>query len=424
MNTEPTSVSPKVEEQINSKIELDAVGPSQQTRRLPRVHSLDAVRAIAMLIGLPGHAALTFYTQWSGIVDQSATAATHQVMPVFFELFHCFRMKLFFMMAGMFAYLLQERGQCCYLKNRLLRVGIPLVAGVVIALPLIETMKGFGRARTLAPSASIPWKVGIPRFESLEYWSQLAPHYLWFLQYLIIYSLAFLIIHRLVGSIGGNRRLHSAVDTCFARLCRSRLLAVILMFPTLGVQLLTDGALFMNESQTFIPTWTNLLAHSMFFGFGWMLFRHLDRLHDIAKHWQFHYGVGLFVFLLTVGWPELWCPASQAFLAWTFSFSLLGFMVKHASGSSRVLRYLADSSYWLYLAHVPLLMYIQVSWAHWLLPWWLKFPLLNCVLLMILLLSYDLLIRGTWVGFVLNGKRHPTLLGGFVKQKKRDRQKK
>lgn len=38
---------------------------------------------------------------------------------------------------------------------------------------------------------------------------------------------------------------------------------------------------------------------------------------------------------------------------------------------------IADSSYWLYLAHGPVLMYLQIEWAYWPLAWYLKIPLLN-----------------------------------------------
>ncbi len=415
MHSKPAPDSLKAENQIDSTTEPDVAGSSRLIGGvLPRIHSLDAVRAVAMLLGLPMHATLTFYTPWSGIIDSSATPLAREVLSMFYEFFHYFRMQLFFLVAGVFAHLLCDRGAWHYLKNRFLRVGIPLVAGVLIALPLIEMLKIFGQARTLNPDADLPWGLGLQHLGSLGYWSHLTPHYLWFLLYLVIYYPAFLIMHRLMGSIDGGGRLSTVLDSWFSRLCRSRWIAVVMVFPTVGVQVLTGGELFAHESMTFIPTLTNLLAHGLFFGFGWFLFRRHELLSELARHWPLQYAAGAMVWLVTVGWPDLECPVSQAFLAWSFSFSLLGAIASYASGSNRGLRYLADSSYWLYLAHAPLLMFLQITWSHWLLPWWLKFPLLICALLFLLLTSYDLLVRGTWIGGILNGKRQPTFHASLI----------
>jgi glucan biosynthesis protein C len=72
-----------------------------------------------------------------------------------------------------------------------------------------------------------------------------------------------------------------------------------------------------------------------------------------------------------------------------------------------VRRYLADSSYWLYLAHLPIVFFLQAALA--LVPWhWtIKFPLILAIALTVLLASYHYLVRPTWIGQILNGRKYP-----------------
>jgi hypothetical protein len=73
--------------------------------------------------------------------------------------------------------------------------------------------------------------------------------------------------------------------------------------------------------------------------------------------------------------------------------------------ASTVIRYLSDSSYWLYLAHLPLCIAGQAVIAGWPGPVWIKLPLFSGVLTVFLLLTYQLMVRNTWIGRMLNGPR-------------------
>lgn len=70
-------------------------------------------------------------------------------------------------------------------------------------------------------------------------------------------------------------------------------------------------------------------------------------------------------------------------------------------------RYIADASYWLYLIHMPIVMALQlaVSQLDW--PWPVKFSTILVVALALMLASYQLLVRFTIIGVVLNGRRAP-----------------
>ncbi len=63
------------------------------------------------------------------------------------------------------------------------------------------------------------------------------------------------------------------------------------------------------------------------------------------------------------------------------------------------------SSYWLYIAHLPLVMALQVVVSRFDWPWYAKFGAILAVAYTVLLLSYQLLVRYTFVGAILNGRR-------------------
>jgi peptidoglycan/LPS O-acetylase OafA/YrhL len=92
---------------------------------------------------------------------------------------------------------------------------------------------------------------------------------------------------------------------------------------------------------------------------------------------------------------------------WYWSFALIGFAMKCLATPSRVWRYFADASYWIYLAHLPLVMFFQVLLAPVPLHWSIKFPVVVAASMTLLLLTYRYWVRHTWLGKLLNGRRHP-----------------
>ena len=67
------------------------------------------------------------------------------------------------------------------------------------------------------------------------------------------------------------------------------------------------------------------------------------------------------------GVPAQWLPVARfgaglatALTLWYWNLFLVGFALKHLSTPSSLRRYWADSSYWLYIAHLPLVTALQV----------------------------------------------------------------
>lgn len=95
----------------------------------------------------------------------------------------------------------------------------------------------------------------------------------------------------------------------------------------------------------------------------------------------------------------------QACVAWGMTFTLLDLFTAHFSKPIAAVRTLADASLWMYIAHLPLVIALQL----WMVNWKL-WPIVKCGLVCSLtfgslLLINHFFIRRTWVGMLLNGKK-------------------
>ncbi len=95
----------------------------------------------------------------------------------------------------------------------------------------------------------------------------------------------------------------------------------------------------------------------------------------------------------------------QAAFAWLMTFGLIGLCRHFLSGESKTLRYISDSSYWLYLTHLPLVILAQWLVRDLPVPALLKFTGITVVISALLLVTYAYGVRYTLIGELLNGPR-------------------
>jgi peptidoglycan/LPS O-acetylase OafA/YrhL len=87
------------------------------------------------------------------------------------------------------------------------------------------------------------------------------------------------------------------------------------------------------------------------------------------------------------------------------SFAMIGLFDRYFGSQRPWVRYLSDAAYWLYLMHLPLVMYLQFELRDWPLPSPLKLLLICVVTTVVLLFLYHYAVRDRWLGNLLNGKR-------------------
>jgi membrane-bound acyltransferase YfiQ involved in biofilm formation len=91
---------------------------------------------------------------------------------------------------------------------------------------------------------------------------------------------------------------------------------------------------------------------------------------------------------------------------WLLIFGLTGLFIRYLNRPIPLIRYISDASYWIYLVHPPVLI-----WLVWLLaPVPISavssFILLLLIATPILFLSYHYGVRSTFIGEFLNGRRY------------------
>lgn len=165
-----------------------------------------------------------------------------------------------------------------------------------------------------------------------------------------------------------------------------------------------------------------LAYYAIFFGFGSLCFDFDDPSDRVGNRWWLPLLIAFFVLLplgmaLGGGWtgPPGFGLAAQprhvllVFVAaaypWVMTFGLMGLFRRVCPVESATMRYLSDSAYWLYLAHLPLVVAAQYVVRDWPLPALAKFLLIVVAVTLFLLWTYHNLVRYTWLGRFLNGRR-------------------
>lgn len=154
----------------------------------------------------------------------------------------------------------------------------------------------------------------------------------------------------------------------------------------------------------------------MFFAFGALLWGRTARdgellIRRVGRGWPISLGIAVVV-VFPLGTEALdenaevgVAVAFQVVHAWLMIFGLMG-LFRRVLGSERpAVRYLSDSSYWLYLAHLPLVIFLQGEVANVDLPGEVKLVGIVVVATVLLLISYAVFVRYTPIGWLLNGRR-------------------
>jgi hypothetical protein len=253
---------------------------------------------------------------------------------------------------------------------------------------------------------------------------------LWFLYVLLGLYTAALVARVLVSAIDAHLPLRRAVDRTVRVLLDTWLAPVALAAPTAAALYLhRDWLLWLGvptPDHGFVPSAPALAAYSVAFGFGWVLHRQTNLLSLFERRWLPHLaaavvltGLCMWISGVTVilDSSAQWTATNDIFrtiaaiayplATWAWSFGLIGLAMRYLSQPSASVRYTADASYWVYLVHLPLLMAAQVILFPLQAPALVKFALVLVTTCPLMFGSYHLMVRYTFIGAILNGKRHP-----------------
>ena len=376
-----------------------------------RYHGLDALRGIAMMLGIVLHAALSYFLA-SGDYgafwpqdDQQSVLATYV-----FDFIHTWRMPTFFLLAGFFAHLvLDRRGDRYFINDRVNRILLPLAIFGVFMATVIPTIWTTTLTREFVLVNPLEQSLG-----------GLAIGHLWFL-YHLVYLYAILMVSRWVaGKISEPLPLGRVLLAVFVNPWQVPLV-LLFAFTSIGrfVEDVEDYLLWPIGAFDFLFSLVPFLV-------GYGLYKRREMVVQLAE-------TGTVVALLSAGMVafvlrELLAPIvlggtededslglifvlvdSAATVC--FTFGLIGLFQRLFTGESASVRWIADSSYWVYIVHLPLVLLIAYTMFE--LPWpaELKFAIVCCATATIGFGSYWVFVRYTPIGTMLNGKRERGYIG-------------
>jgi hypothetical protein len=262
------------------------------------------------------------------------------------------------------------------------------------------------------PRAIAMWLATYPAFS-----------FLWFLWFLWWFAVFFVILQWVFGSIRSfwsqqpvewsSLGLHSPVALLFW------LLVTMIPLYFMG----TIGFIFGPDTSVgLIPAPQVFAYYAIFFLFGVGYYLADDTQSRLGSSWRWLLPLTMLVLFpialeinlgkfglrdqwITKGWVLPLSVLSQSVFAWCMSIACIGLFRSCVREQTPWIRYLSDSSYWLYVAHLPLVIVLQSKLA-----WtggnaYLKLLIISVVSISLLLLSYQLLVRNTWLGVFLNGRR-------------------
>jgi len=156
----------------------------------------------------------------------------------------------------------------------------------------------------------------------------------------------------------------------------------------------------------------HLIVHyAIFFLFGAYYFAFDNQNDHLGHYWWVMLPLAMLVFLpiglYTMENRWLAVPVQTAY-CWLMIVGLMGVFRRYMNFESPAIRYLSDSAYWFYLAHMVPVFAAQGLVRDWQMPAILKFSIVLIGVTLSLLLTYQLFVRYTPLGWLLNGPRKKT----------------
>ncbi len=383
-----------------------------------RYFGLDALRGGMMMLGIVLHAAWLYLAAPAPTMPMPSDRNNAYVFDVIFAFIHSFRMPTFFVVAGFFASLLVEkRGLRGTFKDRARRILAPLAVGIVTILPVtVLLMVDFMLDARFGTHDLIPDRTALSVFreeiaaKGLPV-DQPALGHLWFLYYLCFFYLLIPVCGFLAKrSMRFKDRLQRWLASPFMLLAFALYTAATL-WPYHGGQV-HEGFIY------FKPHLPSLAYYGSFFVLGYFLHHHRDLLPALARNVPYWAALGVILFPLSMvashfdngagglnSTLHLGAVLANGLCTWTLIYLFIGGAMRYFDRESPWIQYVSQSSYWVYLVHLPLV--FLAGW--WLLqfdlPAVLKFLLVCGFTAAAAFLTFHYWVQKTWISNFLHGRR-------------------
>lgn len=394
-----------------------------------RLYYFDYLRVLAVFMGIIMHSTMAFTTTdfyfWYLKVNNASIIADNIVLLV-----HVYYMPLFFLIAGYFASQMYQKYQWQGLiRNRASRIGLPFLILMLILIPIhTEDLFYYIYNHQLSSGGAIP---AGPHFATwissqismLYHTGQLWQYYdnnntYWFLYYLLLYYVGILLLQLLINGLNKvlSAKVKQWINLIVTNIYQNPLVIAMILFGILS----NSQTWYLDISYKFYPPLHIIFFYAVFFLMGWFMQRQ-NSITICTRHCVIYFVLTMCVFLPTYyilrmhsvdygnphyGLYGMICLLLYALIASYLIFSTTGLTILYLNKDNRIIRYLADSSYWLYIGQIPIIVLAQIIFIHLSWPSLIQFICILLFSVFILLILYQYIVRHTWIGQLLNGTRH------------------
>ena len=227
-------------------------------------------------------------------------------------------------------------------------------------------------------------------------------YHLWFLYYLMMFSIFSFLLFKFV-------KRDFLVLNYFNKTLPNNFLSITLLSIFTFIIIYFSGTTWIDASISFFPNSFTFMFYLFFYVFGWMLFLSKKFIEFLLKYGWNEIILGVLLFSISFIGHDLFNSTLiiliNSVTVWFFCFGFIGLFIKHFNKQNSILKYISDSSYWIYLLHLPLTLYFPGFFLDYHLPIGLKFSLVVLITLILCLITYHFFVRKSFIGVFLNGKK-------------------
>ncbi len=375
-----------------------------------RIHGLDNVRALAMFLGIYLHCAFAYANPsqafWLATDTRSSVIIDGSIWFI-----HLFRMSLFFLLSGYLAKkVIDRKGIKPFLIGRCWRIALPFVLFFPFLLASFGILIGFSLAYIAEPRGLMSLIAAAVRGNTTDKGSPAwTTMHLWFLYYLFLFNLASVVLSKIP-------------DSRFDWLSRLRYGWIAL--PLVLVPGVLMAGVPIPAPESFVPAVWPFMFYGPFYVLGWQLCNREEIFDWMGTRvwWILLGSLVLFLLYYTTmpaldasllsssasslpGGSRLIPVLCTAYLSLSLTLSALILGRRYLGRRSTALAFLADASYWMYLVHLPIAMFLQILLIPMSASVWIKMPIVLAGTVLFCLATYVVFVRYTPIGWMLHGKR-------------------
>jgi len=340
-----------------------------------RRYDVDWLRVFAVYLLFVFHTAMVFNPAPFYHIRNADLSFVMLIVAGFISLWH---MPLFFLLAGWSAHAsLAARGTGGFVKERILKLWIPLVMGSVLLMPPIKYVEllsgldanysGLYVSPALQPSFRPLIPAGLPTMQPFNesFWEFLPTFFtrlerytwahLWFIAYLLVFTVVYL---PLLRWLQGRRSDLVAAPAWWVYLP---------ILPLALIQMIMRP--YWPGLQNLYDDWANVCYYSTYLLAGFLLAQYPTLERAVHREWKRALGIGIAsTMLLLLGVLRVYdlpsvLLAGSAVAGWCFVLALLGAAHRFLASVTAGLPYLVESAfpvYWLHQAAIVLIGYFLI----------------------------------------------------------------